>query len=71
MDTLNVQNFVNSTKNYVHLMKNGYDECTKLSKFNKKLSTFDKQIVWILREIWVHWSHRIVYILGKMKKLNV
>ena len=45
MDTLNVQNFVNSTKNYVHLVKNGYDECTKLSKFNKKLSTFDKQSV--------------------------
>ena len=45
MDTLNLQNSVNSTKNYVHLVKNGYDECTKLSKFNKKLSKFDIQVV--------------------------
>ena len=45
MDTLNIQNFVNSIKNCVHLVKNGYDECTKLSKFNKKLCTFDMQIV--------------------------
>ena len=45
MDRPHVQNFVNSTKNYVHLVKNGYDEYTKLSKFNEKLCTFDIQIV--------------------------
>ena len=41
MDMLNVQNSVNPTKNCVHLVKNGYDEYIKLSKFNEKLCTFD------------------------------
>ena len=44
-NTLNVQNSVNSTKNCVHLVKNGYDECTKLSKFNENLCTVDIRIV--------------------------
>ena len=44
-NTLNVQNSLNSTKNCVHLVKNGYDECTKLSKFNENLCTVDIRIV--------------------------
>jgi len=37
-DTLNIQNCVNSTENYVHKMY-------RLSEFDRKLCTLDVQIV--------------------------